>query len=359
MTKDATSFNFNHETGFSGYAKPSTPLLGMTLRELKDVATNLQLPKFTYKQIAKWMYEKCVNEFSQMTDISKENREKMQNNCILGTAKPIKTLVSIDKTEKYLFPTLNGLEVETVLIPDKDRQTLCVSSQVGCKMNCYFCQTGKQGFQGNLSTAEILAQIQWAIREKNISNIVIMGQGEPSDNFDNIVKAMNIMTHKEAFAWSPKRITISTVALKKNFAQLIEQTQCNIAVSLHASYHEQRLQIMPAERQFNIEQIVETIRHYDFAHQRRLSFEYILFDNYNDSIDDAKRLIKMLRGIQCRINLIRFHKIPGVELNGADDDKILSFRDYLTSHGIFATVRASRGEDIMAACGMLTTAKKQ
>ncbi len=332
--------------------------MGMPLTQLQSVAKSLSLPAFTAKQIMHWIYGKCIQDIDGMTDIAKRKRDELKTLYDVGAEQPIHTLVSKDGTEKYLFPTKNGLFVETVLIPDKDRATLCVSTQVGCKMNCLFCQTGKQGFQGNLTTNDILAQIQWAIREKNIDNVVFMGQGEPGDNLDNVLQAIQLMTDKNGFAWSPRRITVSTVGLKKNMAKLIELTDVNIAVSLHSPIHEQRLMLMPAEKQFQIKDIVSLLKNYDFAHQRRLSFEYILFQNLNDSKLHAQALIKLLKGLDCRVNLIRFHKIPDVELNGADNDKMIRFRDFLTQHGLFTTVRASRGEDIMAACGLLSTKKQ-
>lgn len=332
--------------------------MGMPLTQLQSVAKSLSLPAFTAKQIMHWIYGKCIQDIDGMTDIAKRKRDELKTLYDVGAEQPIHTLVSKDGTEKYLFPTKNELFVETVLIPDKDRATLCVSTQVGCKMNCLFCQTGKQGFQGNLTTNDILAQIQWAIREKNIDNVVFMGQGEPGDNLDNVLQAIQLMTDKNGFAWSPRRITVSTVGLKKNMAKLIELTDVNIAVSLHSPIHEQRLMLMPAEKQFQIKDIVSLLKNYDFAHQRRLSFEYILFQNLNDSKLHAQALIKLLKGLDCRVNLIRFHKIPDVELNGADNDKMIRFRDFLTQHGLFTTVRASRGEDIMAACGLLSTKKQ-
>ncbi len=330
-------------------------LLGMPLTQLKSVAKSHSLPPFATKQIMQWVYGKCAERIDDMTNIAKQKREELKQTLDVGAEKPLKTLVSKDGTEKYLFPTKDGQFVETVLITDKGRNTLCVSTQVGCKMNCIFCQTGKQGFQGNLSSNDILAQIQWAIREKDIDNLVFMGQGEPGDNLDNLLTAIELMTSKDGFAWSPRRITVSTVGLKKNMRELIQNTDVNIAVSLHSPFHEQRLKLVPAEKQFSIVEIVELLRQFDFAHQRRLSFEYIVFDKLNDTKAHADSLLKLLKGIDCRMNLIRFHKLPGVELQGADNETMTKFRDYLTHHGLFTTIRASKGEDIMAACGMLST----
>ena len=334
-------------------------LIGMTTQELQQVAAKLSMPKFTSRQMQEWIYGKIVDDIDCMTNISKQNREKLKQYYSLGAAKPIETLVSCDGTEKYLFPTANGLFVETVYIPDRDRGTLCVSSQVGCKMNCLFCQTGKQGFQGNLTVNDILAQIHWAIREKNITNIVFMGQGEPFDNLNALMVAIERLTSETGYGWSPRRITVSTVGLKKNLKRFLDESQCHLAVSLHAPLHELRLKLMPAEKQFKVEEIVELLRKYDFAHQRRLSFEYIVFKGENDSRPHADALLRLLRGLDCRVNLIRFHQIPDVPLTGADDQTMIAFRDYLTKHGLFTTIRASRGEDIMAACGLLSTSHHQ
>ncbi len=327
--------------------------------ELQGVATEMGLPRFAAKQMGQWLYQKHVRSVDDMTNLSKQARERLKENYEVGAVEPLQMLKSVDGTEKYLFPTSNGQLVETVYIPDGDRATLCVSTQVGCKMNCLFCQTGKQGFEGNLAVSDILAQVGWAMRERGLSNLVFMGQGEPFDNLDNVMKALDLLTSDEGYGWSPKRITVSTVGLKKNLRRFLDESQCHLAVSLHSPIHEQRLQLMPAERQFAIADIVEMLREYDFAHQRRLSFEYIVFRGVNDSKVHADALLKLLRGLDCRVNLIRFHHIPDVGLDGTDDVSMTEFRDYLTNHGLFTTIRASRGEDIMAACGLLSTKAKQ
>lgn len=335
-----------------------TPLLGMTLAELKDLAKSLGMPAFTGGQIAQWIYVRHVRTIGEMTNISKANRDRLSAEYTIGCMPHIDAQYSKDGTIKYLFPTASGKFVETVFIPDNDRATLCVSSQVGCKMNCLFCQTGKQGFEGNLTVCDILNQIYSLPEADRLTNIVFMGQGEPMDNLDNVLKATALLTADYAYAWSPKRITVSSVGLKNKLRRFIEESDCHLAISLHSPLHEQRAQLMPAERGFAIEDIVEMLRGYDFSHQRRLSFEYIVFGGVNDSPAHARQLVKLLRGLECRINLIRFHKIPDVPLDGAPDEKMEAFRDYLTAHGIFTTIRASRGQDIYAACGLLSTAKK-
>jgi 23S rRNA (adenine2503-C2)-methyltransferase len=265
---------------------------------------------------------------------------------------------SVDGTIKYLYQVGENSFVEAVYIPDGERATLCVSSQVGCKMNCKFCMTGKQGFTTNLSANQILNQIISLPECDKLTNVVMMGMGEPLDNLDEVLKALEILTAPYGFAWSPKRITLSTVGLKKGLKRFIESCDCHLAISLHSPVPEQRRDLMPAEKAYSITEMVDLLRNYDFSKQRRLSFEYIVFKGVNDSMLYAKELLKLLRGLDCRVNLIRFHAIPNVDLEGVDMDSMVKFRDYLTSHGLFTTIRASRGEDIFAACGMLSTAKQ-
>ena len=341
-----------------------TPLLGMALKELQDVCLQLSMPKFTAKQIAQWMYDKHVYSIDEMTNISKANRERLEETFCVGCQSPIETSKSKDGTVKYLFPTENGKFVETVYIPDGDRATLCVSCQVGCKMNCLFCQTGKQGWNGNLSTRDILNQIYMVDRivaEEGctpLTNVVYMGQGEPLDNIDNVLKSTEILTADYGWAWSPRRITISTIGLRTSMRRLLEESECHVAVSLHSPIHEQRMQLMPAEKQFAISDIVELLKGYDWSHQRRLTFEYTMFGGMNDSTVHAKELIKLLQGLDCRVNLIRWHKIPDVELAEVSIEAMEKFRDYLNRRGITTTIRASRGQDIWAACGLLSTRKQ-
>lgn len=330
----------------------------MTLTQLKDVARQMNMPAFTGGQMAKWLYQNHVSTIDEMTNISKNNREKLNQNYTIGCAKPSDSQISQDGTIKYLYPTADGKFVETVYIPDKERATLCVSCEVGCKMNCLFCQTGKQGYEGALSTTDILNQIYSLPERDKLTNIVFMGQGEPLDNIDSVMDACEILTADYGYEWSPKRITVSSVGIRKGLKRFLEESECHLAISLHSPIHEQRLQLMPAEKAFPISEIIDELRNYDFSHQRRLSFEYIVFGGVNDSPVHAKELIKLLRGMHCRVNLIRFHQIPGVDLHGANEETMIKLRDYLTEHGITTTIRASRGEDIFAACGLLSTAKK-
>ena len=332
-------------------------LLGMTLNELKEAVRELGMPAFTGGQIARWLYVQHAHSIEEMTNLSKNNRARLAERYRIGCADPIDAQHSDDGTIKYLFPTVNGKFVETVYIPDNDRATLCVSCQVGCKMNCLFCQTGKQGFEGNLTTGDILNQVYSLPEREKLTNIVFMGQGEPMDNLENVLRATTILTADYGYAWSPKRITVSSVGIRGKLKRFLDESDCHVAISLHSPIAEQRAALMPAQKAMPITEVVDLLRTYDFAHQRRLSFEYIVFGGVNDSPAHAKAIVRLLKGVDCRINLIRFHPIPNIDLHGASDEKMEIFRDYLTAHGVFTTIRASRGQDIFAACGLLSTAK--
>ena len=333
-------------------------LMAMTPDELKAVVTALGMPAFTAKQVAQWLYGKRVRSIDEMTNLSKANRERLQADYCVGSMEPIERLESVDGTVKYLFPTASGKFVETVFIPDGDRATLCVSSQVGGKMNCLFCQTGKQGFEGQLTAADILNQLYSLPEAERLTNVVFMGQGEPMDNLDNVLRATQVLTAEWGWAWSPKRITVSSVGVKNKLKRFLDESECHVAISMHSPFHEQRQMLMPAERQMGIQEVVTLLRQYDFTHQRRCSFEYICFGGLNDSLTYAREIVRLTQGLECRVNLIRFHTIPQVDLPASDEKKMEVMRDYLTAHGVFATIRASRGQDIFAACGLLSTAKK-
>lgn len=334
--------------------KPS--LIGMNLAELQDVAYKGGMPRFVGKQLAEWIYGKRVESFEEMANISKRNKEWLSEHYSIGRRAPVKESRSSDGTVKYLFQVAPGRTVESVYIPDHDRATLCVSSQVGCKMNCYFCATGKMGFRQNLTAAEIVNQIL-SIPSKSssmtqLTNVVFMGMGEPLDNFSEVERVIEILTAPWGFAWSPKRITVSTVGKLPQLKDLLDRTQVHVAVSVHSADTEQRESMMPAQRAFPISAVMKLLFGYDFSHQRRLSLEYIMWRGVNDDIAHADQLIKLIGNQECRVNLIRFHAVPGVDLRPASEERMLMFRNYLNSKGITATIRASRGEDIEAACGM-------
>lgn len=334
-------------------------LLGMTLDELREVANECGLPKFAAKQIADWLYKKRVSLIDEMTNISAANRVLLAQKFDIGRYKPVEKQQSQDGTVKYLFKTEKGQYIESVMIPDDERMTLCVSSQVGCKMNCLFCMTGKQGFSGNLSANEILNQLYSVAEAEALTNVVFMGMGEPLDNYGELKKALDIMTADYGMAWSPKRITVSTTGILPKLKLFLEESNAHLAISIHSPSDVQRLSIMPVEKAFPIGEVITLLRQYDWSKQRRLSFEYIMFDNFNDSIEHARQLFRLINGIDCRVNLIRFHAIPDVDLKTSTKEKMEAFRDYLSHKGITCTIRSSRGEDISAACGMLSTEKSK
>ena len=391
-------------------------LLGKTLEELKEIALELSLPAFTAKQIADWLYKKRVTSIDKMTNLSKSARERLSKEFVIGIDQTLQVVTSQDGTKKYLFkpqctagpqpaigdqrtagqqstakqqstverqsaaeqqstaeqPGCASGSIESVIIPDNERKTICVSSQVGCKMACTFCMTGRQGFHGNLSVASILSQFIAVEESQELTNAVFMGMGEPLDNLENVMRAIEVLTADWGFAWSPKRITLSTIGVTtqlggrgivwkgveyKNVNPLkffLDNCKVHLAVSLHNPFYEERLALMPAERTFPLEKSLKLIKEYDFTGQRRVSFEYTMFNKVNDSKRHADRLAQLLRGLECRVNLIRFHSIPDSPLESSPMQVIEHFRERLQASGITATIRASRGEDILAACGMLS-----
>ena len=333
-------------------------LAGKTLPELSAVAERYGMPRFAAAQMASWLYRRPVRRIADMTNLSKAARERLATDFEIGYADPVEANRSTDGTVKYLFAVGSDF-VESVYIPDGDRATLCVSSQVGCKMNCAFCMTGRQGFTRNLTAAEIINQVVSIPERDTLTNIVFMGMGEPLDNIDEVMKALEILTAEWGFAWSPRRITLSTVGLTDRLCRFLDESRCHLAVSLHNPFGEERAAMMPIQKAMPIEKTVELLRRYDFSHQRRLSFEYIVFEGINDTPAHIDALGRLLKGLECRINLIRFHVIPQLDLHSPSAEKMEAFRDALSRKGLICTIRASRGEDVKAACGMLSTARKQ
>ncbi|MDE6277285.1 MAG: 23S rRNA (adenine(2503)-C(2))-methyltransferase RlmN [Muribaculaceae bacterium] len=334
-------------------------LLGKTLEELQAVCEAEGLKPFAAKQMAQWLYEKRATEIGEMTNLSKAARERLEERYTVGREAPVAETRSSDGTAKYLFPGAGGLEIEAVMIPDRERATLCVSSQAGCKMNCRFCMTGRQGFHGNLDAGAIINQVLSVPESQELTNIVFMGMGEPTDNLPEVLKAIEILTAPWGLAWSPKRITVSTIGNIPGLMRLLEETKVHIAVSVHSPFADERAGLMPVERSWPVGKVVELLRGYDFAHQRRLSMEYIMWRGINDDLRHAEALARLLRGTDARVNLIRFHRIPDFEGGPAEQKRMEAFRDRLNELGITATIRASRGEDIAAACGMLAGKDKQ
>ena len=343
-------------------------LLGKTPAELTEIAKANGLPAFAGKQMAQWLYQKRVRSIDEMTNLSKAGREALDAHYEVGYVPPIDVQTSKDGTRKYLFQVrcpvgagydgkVGGREetscIEAVMIPDEDRKTLCVSSQAGCKMACKFCMTGRQGFHGNLSAADILNQF-FAIEEAGeLTNTVFMGMGEPLDNWENVKRVIEVLTADWGLGWSPKRVTLSTIGVLPKLKEYLEESKCHLAVSLHNPFPEEREEMMPVQKAWSITEIVRLIKQYDFTGQRRVSFEYTVFEGWNSSPRHADALLKLLRNLECRVNLIRFHKIPDFPYGTAPDSVMEAFRDRLNAGGVTATIRASRGEDIFAACGLL------
>jgi 23S rRNA (adenine2503-C2)-methyltransferase len=336
-----------------------TSLLGKTFDELKTIVSELGMPSFTAKQISEWLYKKRAFTIEEMSNISLKNRMLIAEKYEIGRTLPVQAMESKDGTKKYLFKTGGGHFIEAVYIPEEDRATLCVSSQVGCKMGCVFCMTGKQGFIAQLTATEILNQILSIPEAQTLTNLVFMGMGEPFDNTLPMLRSLEILTSDYGYAWSPRRITVSSIGIIPGIKVFLERTQCHLAISLHTPFEKDRLELMPIEKAYPLAKVLEELRKHDFSKQRRVSFEYILFDGINDTMRHAVELVKILRGIDCRVNLIRFHAIPEVNLKSSSAEKMTFFRDYLTNNGVTSTIRRTRGEDIFAACGMLSTLEKE
>lgn len=329
-------------------------LLGKTPAELKEIAISVGLPSFAGGQIARWLYVSKVKDISEMTNISKAGRESLAEKYEVGRTFPIGVQESTDGTKKYLFPAVReGEAVEAVMIPDGDRKTLCVSSQAGCRMGCKFCMTGRQGFHGNLTPADILSQFLSIDEAEDLSNAVFMGMGEPLDNWENVRRVLEVLTADWGFAWSPKRITLSSIGVIPNLKKYLDESKCHLAISLHDPFPEERASLMPMEKAWHLRDIIALLKEYDFTGQRRVSFEYTMFEGFNDSLRHADELVRLLSGIESRVNLIRFHKIPDFPYGTSSRETMEAFRDRLSKRGVTSTIRASRGEDILAACGML------
>ena len=334
-------------------------LYGQTLSQLEALCNRLEMPRFAAKQIARWLYDKHATTIEAMSDLSVRHRALLAETYEVGFTSPEKVSISADGTKKYLYRTSQNHFIESAYIPDGDRATLCISSQAGRRLGCRFCATGRQGLQHSLSTNEILNQIGSLPERERLTNVVFMGMGEPLDNLDSLLPTLEILTSAWGFGWSPTRITVSTAGVASRLERFLDATQVHLAVSLHNPFPHERAEIMPVEKAWPIREVVEILRRYDFTHQRRVSFEYIVMSGLNDSPRHIRELCRLLDGIKCRINLIRFHKIPGSPYFSPDDRAMIAFRDALTAKGIHTTIRTSRGEDIQAACGLLSTAQNE
>ena len=326
------------------------------LEELKQELIKMGEKPFRAEQIFKWVHQENVTSFDEMTNLSLELREKLKQNYSLCVFNILKKQVASDGTIKYLFDVLDGNAIETVLMKYHHGYSICVSSQIGCKMGCKFCASTGIAFERNLESGEIVEQLLAVQRDENIkiSNVVFMGIGEPLDNYDNVVNAVRIINNPKGINIGARHISISTSGLVTKIYKLAEENiQCTLSISLHATTDEKRSKMMPVNNMYNIEELLQACKYYIEKTNRRISFEYALAKGNNDDIEDAKRLVKLLKGMNCHVNLIPINKIENGTFTKSSNESIIKFRDYLNDYGIVATVRRELGSDIDAACGQL------
>jgi 23S rRNA (adenine2503-C2)-methyltransferase len=330
-------------------------LFGRTLAQLDGIVEGVGLPRYAARQLADWLYAKDAVSFDAMTNIPRAARSLLAERFTIERHAPTRVSESTDGTKKYLFGAGNARFVEAAWIPDEKRGTLCLSVQVGCKMGCLFCMTGKQGFQAQLSSGEILDQYRSLPERDRVTNIVYMGMGEPMDNLSNVLDSLDVLCGDYGFGLSPTRITVSTIGLVPAMRTFLERTRCHLAVSLHTPFEEERRRLMPIENVHPLSEVLAELRAGMVRGQRRVSFEYIMFASVNDTPRHARELARILDGIRCRVNLIPFHPIPGTPLAPSPRDAMERFQALLKDKGIITTIRQSRGQDIEAACGLLST----
>jgi len=331
-----------------------TPLFGLTLDELRSLAETLGQKPFVGNQLAKGLYQRRVSSFDEMTDLSLALRNRLKDEYTLGLTAPTKVDASVDGTKKYLFPAA-GKFIESAYIPDDDRKTLCLSSQVGCKMGCLFCMTGKQGFQSHLSVNEIVNQVRSLPEGPELTNVVYMGMGEPMDNLENTLKSLELLTADWGMGFGVQRVTVSSIGLLPALETFFARSKVRFALSLHNPFEDERRQILPVQNVHALSDVLAFLREAQKDDPRRLSIEYICFAGVNDTPRHVKELVRILHGLKIRVNLIRFHPIPGTPLMGSDEATLVRMRDALVEKGLTATIRRSRGQDIYAACGLLST----
>lgn len=326
------------------------------LDELKEEMILIGEKSYRAEQIFKWIYVENVTDFNEMTNLSLELREKLKNNYTLDIYKIIKKQESLDGTKKYLFDVLDGNAIETVLMQYKHGYSICVSSQIGCKMGCKFCASTGIAFIRSLTAGEIAEQILAVQRDTGIkiSNVVFMGIGEPLDNFNNVIKAIRIINNQKGLNIGARHISISTCGLVPKIYEIADMDlQCTLSISLHATTNEKRSKMMPINNKYSIEELMKACKYYIEKTNKRISFEYALAKDNNDNLDDAKALAKLLRGMLCHVNLIPINKIENGKFDTSTNENVMKFRDYLNDNGIVATIRRELGDDIEAACGQL------
>ncbi len=341
-----------------------TDIKSLTFPELQDFVVSIGFKKYRASQIARWLYKKLATSFDEMTDISKEGREILKENAEIYNLKIVNKEVSKDGTIKYLFELKDGNRVETVFIPERDWNTICVSTQVGCPIGCKFCFTAKDGFTRNLTTSEIVDQYLSVQRdvgiENRISNVVFMGMGEPLLNFENVKKSIEILTDDRMIGLSKRKITVSTCGIIPGIRRMAkEMPKIKLALSLHATEDETREKLIPLNKKYSIKEIMKELKNYPADNIRRIMIEYLMLEGINDSPEDALRLSKLVKGIPVKVNLIPFNPYPGSPFKTPSREKIEAFQKILWNKGIATFIRDSRGQDISAACGMLRGKDKE
>jgi 23S rRNA (adenine2503-C2)-methyltransferase len=336
-----------------------TDLKNLNSSELEAFIAPFGKERYRTTQILRWLYPKGVHSFDEMTNLSKKLREELTKVSFISNLHPSRTEEAGDGTKKFLFELEDKNRIESVLIPDKDRLTLCISTQAGCAFGCKFCLTGKMGWKRNLTTSEILNQIL-AAREtldekRSITNIVLMGMGEPLANYQNTIKAIELMLHPDAFKFSSRKVTLSTVGLLPEMEKLAkERIRFRLAISLNATDEETRSHLMPVSRRYPLKKVLERCRKFPLQPRSRITFEYVMVKDINDSPRDAKRLLKMLKGIPSKVNLIPLNEAPGIPFKKSSDETVREFQEILIEGGLTTIVRASKGAEISAACGQLS-----
>jgi 23S rRNA (adenine2503-C2)-methyltransferase len=341
------------------YMKEKTNLKGLWIEDLEKLLVDLGEKRYKANQLALWIYDKGITDFGQMTNLSNSLREKLNEIASIDSVKLMKTQVSeIDFSEKFLFELKDGLRIETVLMWEKERITICVSTQVGCPLGCTFCATGKMGFQRNLTPGEIVDQII-SLKDHKPTHVVVMGMGEPLLNYENTIKALKIMNSERGLSFAAQKITLSTAGIPEMIKKLAGETlKTKLAISLNAPTDEKRNQLMPINKKHPLPALIEAVKHYTKKTKRRVTFEYVLIKDFNDSQKDALELSKLVRGIPCKINLIPYNSIPDLPFEKPSEEKIIAFKEYLFPRCPTVTLRKSKGEDIQAACGQLWTSMK-
>ena len=339
--------------------KKKTSLKGLWTQDLEKLLSELGERRYKANQLALWIYDKGVTEFDQMTDLSKSLRDKLDSIAYIDAIKLRRAQTSeIDFSEKFLFELEDGERIETVLMLEKGRITVCVSTQVGCPLGCTFCATGKMGFERDLTPGEIVDQII-ALKDHRPTHVVLMGMGEPFLNYDNTIKALKIINSELGLSFAAKRVTVSTAGIPEGIRKLASLTsKIKLAISLNAPTDEKRNELMPINKKYPLKAVLEAVKYYTEKTKRRITFEYVLIKDFNDSQEDALELSKLVRGIPCKINLIPYNSVPDLPFEKPSEEKIVAFRDYLFPRCPTVTLRRSKGEDIQAACGQLYTSTK-